>query len=507
MRSIKTDVAIMGSGLSGMAAALRAQKAGLSVAVFEKRPFQGGSVSNTPIIVQVTRPGREYQEKAFNTYMDYTNWSGNPHVVRTWIRYAAQIPKYVNQELGIPFAGGIMTELEDMGVKPAYGGSFDKGMNIGDYYLLKGIGQGHGAAVICKKAKDLFVKNGGQFFVNMPITKLLKEGDRVVGAMAYDKAADEEVKIEAKAVVVACGGAINNAQMLKEELDVTYTDKNASGDGNMVPLNFSNGQMDGDGIKAVWDIGGAHGKLWMGTGTNIPNPGTAGDNCPWMQPTMLMTLVEQPYLTVNERGERFISENFADNHMVKFTTFYNQPGKRGFLIFDANTAKKIEEQGVDNFYFIFDNLKIPNLEGQFRKCMELGNTHVFVADTIDEIADHFGIEKEGLKETIERYNGYCDDGYDDEFFVKKDFLYPVREPKFFAIQPVISGYSTVGGVRINGKCEVLDTDMRPIKGLYAGGDICLTEMHGATPYGCTSVSTFAFATGFAIGDQLAETLK
>lgn len=507
MRIIKTDVAIMGSGISGMAAAIRARKAGLDVAVFEKRPFVGGAVSNTPIIIQVTRPEKEYQEKAFFTYMDYTNWSGNPHLVRTWIRYATQIPAYINGELKLPFVGEIKTPLEDIGVKPAYGGCFHHGMNVGDYYLLKGIGQGHGAALVCKKSKELLEELGGKVYLNTPITKLIREETAVTGAYALDKKTGEEIKIEAKAVVVASGGFPDNPEMLKEEIDVIRTDKNASGDGNMVPLHFTHGQMNGDGIKAVWEIGGAKGSSWLGTGTNVPNPGAAGDYTSWMQPTQLMTMVEQPYLTVNAYGERFISENLSDSHMDKFTTFYNQPGKKGFIVFDQDVADKIMTEGVEKTYFIFKNESIPSFVEQMEKCIAMGNTHMCIADSIEELAEKMGIDEAGLKKTIEEYNKSCDEGYDDEFFVKPEWLFPVRRPKFYCIQPVISGYSTVGGIRVNGKCEVLDQDLRPIPGLYAGGDCCLAEMHGARPVGATSVSTFAFATGFAIGDELSETLK
>lgn len=506
MRVIKTDVAIMGSGITGLSAAFRARRAGLDVAVFEKRPFQGGAVSNAPIIIQVTRPGKEYQQKAFETFMDYTNWAGDPHVVHTWIRYMTQIPEFINIDLNLPFAMGLMTELDEMGVKGAYGGNFDKGMNIGDYYILKGIGQGHGAAAVLKKARQIFEKEGGKLYTNMPITELIREEDRVTGAYAHDTVTNEDVKIEAKAVVVASGGAICDKEMMKD-IGLNLTDKDCSDGGNLIQVQFSNGQMTGDGIKAIWNVGGKKTKLWPGTGTNLPNPGPAGPHIPWSQPTQLMTLVEQPFLTVNKYGERFVSENYADNHMVKFTTFYNQPDKAGYLIFDADVAEKMKNEGVDNFYFIFENLKIENVEEQFQQCIDMGNEHFFIADTIEELCEKIGIDEAGLKETIEKYNKACDEGYDDEFFVKKEFLYPVRKPKFFACKPCVSGYSTIGGVRINGKCQVLDDDLRPIPGLYAGGDIAQGSMFGETPYGATSVACFCFATGFAIADQLAETLK
>ena len=49
MEVIKTDVAVMGSGVAGMGAAYKLANAGVKVAVFEKYPAQGGAVSNCPM--------------------------------------------------------------------------------------------------------------------------------------------------------------------------------------------------------------------------------------------------------------------------------------------------------------------------------------------------------------------------------------------------------------------------------------------------------------------------
>lgn len=508
MRVIKTDLAIMGSGIAGLATAVRAQRAGIKVAVFEKRGFQGGSVSNCPMCVFVHRPEREYQEAAFNAHMNYVNWAGNPHVVRTMLRYTSQIESFIEDELNLPNAimAKIETELENVGKTSAFG-CFPPALASGDTLLLKGVGLGHGAAVILKRAAELVRENGGEIYFNMPITKLDRKNGAVTGAYAYDRIAKEDVYIEAKAVAVCSGGFIDDPEMLKRELGVTFTDKCAHNGGNVVPICFNNGQHTGDGLKAVWEIGGAKGSMWLGTGTNVPQPGGAGDNCPWMQPTQLMTLVEQPYLTVNKRGERFISENVSDLHMAKFTTFNRQPDKAGFIIFDADTAEKIKTTGVEKTYTIFDNPTIPALTEQFKQVIAEGNDHVWLCDSIHELCEKAGIDEAGLTATIERYNKAADEGYDDDFFVKPEWLFPVRKAPFYCVQPVASGYSTVGGIRINGKCEVLDTEMNPIKGLYAAGDCVLTEAFGETPHGATSMCHFAFSLGFAIADQVKELVK
>ena len=56
MNTIKTEVAVMGSGIAGLSAGVQLARAGVKVAVFEKRPFQGGGVSNTPMMTLSVRP-------------------------------------------------------------------------------------------------------------------------------------------------------------------------------------------------------------------------------------------------------------------------------------------------------------------------------------------------------------------------------------------------------------------------------------------------------------------
>jgi len=83
----------------------------------------------------------------------------------------------------------------------------------------------------------------------------------------------------------------------------------------------------------------------------------------------------------------------------------------------------------------------------------------------------------------------------------------VRNGKFYALRCFCGGYQAMGGIRINGRCEVLQENLRPFKGLYAAGDCCAGEIYGNPPIGGIGVSTVCFAQGFASADEAVKYVK
>lgn len=506
MSSVKTDVLVMGSGLAGLTAANTAIDHGVSVILVEKRPFQGGGVSNTPMQTLVVRDDPAYQNRAFKIHMDYTNWNANPHVVRSWLQNTVRIPGFV-RGLGLEFLNVKYNPLEELGTTRGYEVGFPNAFHVGDYYRLKAIGKGHGAAVICKKAADRLREKGGEIYFNTTLTELKKDGNRIVGAVAQNVKTGESFEIEAKAVVVATGGFNDNAEMIKEYCDLTLTDKNCSGDGNVIFNHFTGAKLTGDGHKLVWAAGGAKGAMGCNGHAMVPGPGIVGDHCAWMVYNELRTIQEQAYLWVNKYGQRFICEEQSNNHMAMVTAVNNQPGKCGYMIFDQDTVEHMEKEGVERAYFIFDGNRLHNVRKQFEEVIAKGNKHVYLADTLEELCMQSGIEYEGLKEQVERYNHYCEQRYDDELAKDPLYLKPVKRGPFYAFRVFPGGYHAFGGIKIDGKCQVLNEELRPIKGLYSGGDCCAGEVFGNPPIGGIGWSTLSFAQGFICGDQAAAYAK
>lgn len=93
------------------------------------------------------------------------------------------------------------------------------------------------------------------------------------------------------------------------------------------------------------------------------------------------------------------------------------------------------------------------------------------ADTIEELAAELGLDAATLKETVDTYNGYCEQRRDDEFCRLPATLAPLDEPPFYGIQVYAGFVNAQGGPKRNIQCEVLDVDDKPIPHLYSAGEL------------------------------------
>jgi hypothetical protein len=106
------------------------------------------------------------------------------------------------------------------------------------------------------------------------------------------------------------------------------------------------------------------------------------------------------------------------------------------------------------------------------------NGFFFKADTIAELAVKIKAGHEfqrvpltHLAETVARWNSYVDKGSDPEFARGSDApMYKIDKPPFYAATVYPVWHDSYGGLRINGRAQVVDMQGEPIPGLYAGGE-------------------------------------
>lgn len=502
----RTDIVIMGSGMAGICAADAALARGYQVTVFEKKPYQGGAVSNCPIGFVTIRNERAFQDAAFKLLYEFSNYNADPAVIRNYVRNSWRTKEYI-ERLGVTMFPVNMLELEDIG-NPKFADGFPTAiMAHGDFYITAGRGKGHAGALICLNAMRDITKRGGIYHLNTPVTDLVQDEDgNVCGVIAVNNETGEQIEVECKAVIIASGGIMEDREMMKQYTGFTFTDYNCSGDGNVLFNCFPDSGETGDGQKLAWKLGGAKTAITV-TGHNlVPGPGIVADS-PWIVFNETRTIQEQPFLWVNKKGERFIDESISNNHMAISTGIANQPGRVSYIVFDEDTRLMLENRGVDYMYFMFPVQQLTDIPGQFRKLRdEIGNKHIFLSATIEELCAEAGIDAEGMKETLERYNRFCDNGVDEDYFKDAAYLYPVRRGPFYAMRVYCAGYDTIGGIKVNGKMQVVTGEGDAIGGLYAAGDNMLTALYGDPPTGGCAGAYFAMPFGFAAGESVCDQL-
>jgi len=166
-------------------------------------------------------------------------------------------------------------------------------------------------------------------------------------------------------------------------------------------------------------------------------------------------------IMVNTAGKRFIDEG-EDFHAYTYAKtggeIVKQPGAVAYQIYDQKVMEAVGRQKYD------------------------GAVQVS-ADTLKELAEKLEINVDGFLQTMEEYNAAC---VNDRPFSEttRDGLATkgITPPKTNWAQTIDKGpyvaYActggltfTFGGLRVDERCQVMNKLNRPIKGLYAAGEI------------------------------------
>jgi fumarate reductase flavoprotein subunit len=182
----------------------------------------------------------------------------------------------------------------------------------------------------------------------------------------------------------------------------------------------------------------------------------------------------QPFtIWVNKRGERFADETITFRHVECGNAVDRQPDKCVYSLFDESIKNRIIEEGLLTLGLretgVFAGAKLTHLGKELQSEADKGG--VKISDSWDEIAKWTGVAPQILKATIEEYNSFCNQGYDEIFAKDRRYLQALRTPPYYSIRSCVSFLTTMGGIKINHNMEVLNHQENPIPGLYAGGDV------------------------------------
>jgi succinate dehydrogenase/fumarate reductase flavoprotein subunit len=487
--SVETEVLVVGGGTGGLFAACAAAEEGAKVLVIDK--LQSGGIRddlggiNTRLMQEtgtvidkqeITLEWQHYAANRVDAKLHYL-WYDNSGAVIDW--YQDRLAEH-NVQLWHEYA----TEYEKVNYK-----HFATGHSPAWPMDDKGNQTIDGATILTEYATGL----GVEFRSNTPMIKLVKEGARVTGVIAEGDSG--YVRINAsKGVIVSTGGYAMNREML------------AALQPDAMPLiawNTAIPGSEGDGIKAcIWagaDFDKVHSCMLFDRGAVKPNQVSGGD---WSEGRMFW-LGSQPLLKVNLNGERFVNESGPYDFITHAAA--DQPQATYCTIWDSNLPNdyvRFDTHGCSRMFF-YENNAAPNIPfevvmGMVQGLLEEG--YVQQADSIEELASKLNIPSDTFAKTAERYNELFDQQADPDFGKEAFRLSSLRTPPFFGVRQNAMLLCTLDGIRIDTNINAVDTDGKPIEGLFvtgndSGGYYAYTYPNLMTGHACGRTITFGWLAG------------
>ncbi len=293
---------------------------------------------------------------------------------------------------------------------------------------------------------------------------------RVVGVKLRDNTGIHEVT--AKAIVLGCGGFEANVQMRTQHIGPLVGAAKVRG----TPHN------QGDGLRMALAIGALPWGQWSGCHAT-PISADWGEFAPRALTDRSNRLSYLYGVMLNRQGLRFVDEG-EDTNLYTYAKFGRailaQPGAKAWQIFDQKVIHLLEPR--------------------------YSTSKPLTADTLEELVEQLDIDnKPQAIRTLHAYNAAAqaaDERYDPsrKDGVATSGLHPEKTnwgikldtPPFYAYSATGGITFTFGGVKVNDKTQVIGTDWRPLKGLYACGEMIGGLFYDNYPAGTGLVSGATF---------------
>lgn len=474
------DVVVVGSGGGAMTGALLAQRAGLRTVVLEKTELVGGTsaysggacwLPGSPVqqragIADSTEGARAYLAAVL---APVDGWAPDQGKVETFLAHAPEVvaeleaagidfewlpfPEYYDAPGRCPMGRSIQPTAVKRADLPPDVAALVRPPVERDRVGGPGRSTLSGGQALIARLLAAYVEAGGTVLTGHCVRDLMTEtdpahGDHVVGVWAISEEGPVEVRAR-RGVLLASGGFEGSAVRRQEH------GTPGSAAWTMAPQ----GTNTGEPIAAAVDVGAA--VDWTGLGWFCPgleHPDGAGS----------FTLGVRSGVMVDAHGQRYANES------LPYDRFGREMAKDlarvpSWLVFDSREGGRLPA------------IAMP--EGDPAEHLAAGTW--VQADSVAELGQRIGVPAEALTATVERYNGFCATGVDEDFGRGADeydtfFTYgegpnkaltPVDVAPFYAARFVLSDLGTKGGVVTDGHGRALRPDGSAIPGLYAVGNI------------------------------------
>ncbi|MDX1495965.1 MAG: FAD-dependent oxidoreductase [Salinisphaeraceae bacterium] len=553
------DVVVVGSGAGGMTAALSCHDKGLKTLLIEKDRVYGGTTAVSgggiwiPCNHQVERKGGSDDLEAARAYVHaLTRGDTDPARVDTYLDTGPSMVKYLEDRFGIEF--DLVTKYPDYfmhtrgskathrSMEPAV---FDAKLlgdeleNQRDPYpgtlIMNRMSMTQAQAhTLLAKEKGwvwMFIKMLLGYWLDIPwrfktqrdrrlklgqalvaslrhamlnenvplwlecgLEDLVEEDGRIVGVVASHKG--KQIRIAASKGVILASGGFEANQAMRDK----YLPQPTKAEWSAAP-----GCNHGEGIEAGIRMGAAvkdMDRVWGAPSIVSPvgNPATA----------LFVERALPRAVMVNNQGKRFVNEAGAYTAVVY-----------------AMLADHAKTGGTVPCWFVADAVYRKNypmgpvlpgmLQPDSKLPPEWRNVIYYKADSLEELAGQIGVDAAGLKQTVQRFNGFAEKGVDEDFGkgdnefdryygdsnVKPNpCLGPIEKPPFYAVKLFPGEIGTNGGLDADPAARVKREDGGVIPGLYAVGN-CSTAVMGRSYPGAGSTLGPAMVYGYLAAQDIA----
>ena len=555
------DVLVVGTGASGMSAAVTAAAQGLNVLVVEKEPKFGGTTARSGgwLWIPGTRLATEqgiheppgaakaylkhettthYDEKRVDAFLENGPKAIDFFTTKTCVQFnmPPAFPDYHAEVVGgqpggrsmltRPFDGRELGErIKHLGMPlpelTVFGMMLGSGPEIRHFmrvfksfksflfvskqlsrHFLDVLLHGRGISLINGNALAGRLAKAAMdldipVWLSSPVKSLVTEYDGVSGALVEHEG--RTVKVKAKyGVVLACGGFPHDVERRKQLFPHAPTGKE-----HFSPSPTAN---TGDGLRLAEAVGGfvdatiPHAAAWVPASVTTRRDGTKG-----VMPHFI-DRAKPGVIAVTTKGKRFTNEgnSYHDFVQAMVKACHGEPEVTAWLLCDH---KALRNYGLG----CVAPSPLP-----IRRHLRSG--YLKRGNTVADLAALISVNRKTLEATVSEFNASARSGQ-DPLFGKGSLAYnrfqgdaaltpnpcvaPLEHGPYYAIKLVIGDIGTFAGLATDENTQVLSAAGKPIKGLYAVGNDAASVMGGNYPgAGITLGPALTF--GYVAGMQLAK---
>jgi fumarate reductase flavoprotein subunit len=465
---MKTDVCVVGAGLAGLSAGLRAAEDGARVVVLERSAepeylcnsrLTGGAFHVCLRDIQSDPNDLEA------TISRVTGEEAHPGLARAVATDARRAVRWL-QRHGIRFIKGGAEPHHNFVLSPP---SLQR---VGSEW------RGRGGDVMLRTLGEALVRHGGELVRGYRAQSLLIENGKCTGVNGL-LADGTPFEVRAGATVIADGGFQCDESLIREHISPEP--------GKLLQRNARSGL--GDGLRMAQAAGARLSPL-MGFYGHLQNRKALGDARLW--PLPWMDNVATSAIVVDSSGRRFADEGCGGVYLANRVASLTDP-LGAAVIFDQPLW---DGPGTSRFM-------PPNPH------MERSGGEIVRANTVEELADKLGLPAADLVQTIADYNAAVDAGCTMALTPSRDANaykpLPIRTAPFYAV-PVCAGITyTMGGIAIDEWSRAMHEDGTVFEGLYAAGGAS-GGLEGGERVGYVGGLAKAATTGMRAGEHIAAHL-